>query len=185
MFFKPLSKCSSCLSYVLLITFQPVTFVSIDNTTLFGNISQSQEWPFHLPQQTNTSAVTYVAVPSAALGITSAHTNVVFPSTTIAITSANSYCGYNICKSQKISPIIQMWFSSSTNKQTNKKVAITSATLAKNISHNTTTWQTTSANNIQWLQTNCDNNICHIQHPKSWPNTFKKHNTMANPPIFG
>ena len=35
MFFKPLSKCSSCLSYVLLIAFQPITFVSIDYTTLF------------------------------------------------------------------------------------------------------------------------------------------------------
>ena len=29
MFFKPLSKCSSSLSYVLLITFQPITFESI------------------------------------------------------------------------------------------------------------------------------------------------------------
>ena len=35
MFFKPLSKCSSCLSYVLLIAFQPIIFVSIDYTTLF------------------------------------------------------------------------------------------------------------------------------------------------------
>ena len=38
MFFKPLSKCSSCLSYVLLIAFQPVTFVSIDYTTLLGDM---------------------------------------------------------------------------------------------------------------------------------------------------
>ena len=35
MFFKPLSKCSSCLSYVLPTAFQPITFVSIDYTTLF------------------------------------------------------------------------------------------------------------------------------------------------------
>ena len=35
MFFKPLSKCPSCLSYVLLITFQPVTFESVDYATLF------------------------------------------------------------------------------------------------------------------------------------------------------
>ena len=35
MSFKPLSKCSSCLSYVLLIAFQHMTFVSIDYTTLF------------------------------------------------------------------------------------------------------------------------------------------------------
>ena len=35
MFFKPPSKCSSCLTYVLLITFQPITFESIDNATLF------------------------------------------------------------------------------------------------------------------------------------------------------
>ena len=71
-----------------------------------NNISYSQKWPFHLPQQTNTSAVTHVAVPSAALGVTSAHTNVVIPSTTLATTSANSHCGYTICHSQKISPII-------------------------------------------------------------------------------
>ena len=38
MFFEPLSKCSSCLSYVLLITFQPVTFVSINYTTLLGDV---------------------------------------------------------------------------------------------------------------------------------------------------
>ena len=35
MFFKPLSKCSSCLSYVLLTAFQPITFVSRDYTNLF------------------------------------------------------------------------------------------------------------------------------------------------------
>ena len=35
MFFKPLSKCSSCLSYVLLITFQPITFESVDYATFF------------------------------------------------------------------------------------------------------------------------------------------------------
>ena len=35
MFFKPLSKWSSYLSYVLLITFQPVTFESVDYATLF------------------------------------------------------------------------------------------------------------------------------------------------------
>ena len=35
MFFKPLFKCSSCLSYVLLITFQPITFESIYYATLF------------------------------------------------------------------------------------------------------------------------------------------------------
>ena len=34
-FLKPLSKCSSCLSNVFMITFEPVTLVSIDNTTLF------------------------------------------------------------------------------------------------------------------------------------------------------
>ena len=35
MFFVYLSKCSSCLTYVLLITFQPLTFISVDNATLF------------------------------------------------------------------------------------------------------------------------------------------------------
>ena len=70
----------------------------------------------------------------------------------------------------KISPIIQMWFSSSTNKQ---KWLFHLPQWQKNISHTTTTWQITSANSIQWLQTNCDNNICHIQHQKSWPNIFK------------
>ena len=35
MFFEPLSKCSSSFSYVLLITFQPVTFESVDYATLF------------------------------------------------------------------------------------------------------------------------------------------------------
>ena len=35
MFFKPLSKCSSCLSCVLLITFQPITFESVYYATLF------------------------------------------------------------------------------------------------------------------------------------------------------
>ena len=34
-FFVSLSKCSSCLTYVLLITFQPITFISVDNATLF------------------------------------------------------------------------------------------------------------------------------------------------------
>ena len=34
MFFKPLSKCSSCLTYVLHITFQHITFESIDYATL-------------------------------------------------------------------------------------------------------------------------------------------------------
>ena len=35
MFIEPLSKCSSCLTYILLITFQHITFVSINYTTLF------------------------------------------------------------------------------------------------------------------------------------------------------
>ena len=34
-FLVSLSKCSSCLTYVLLITFQPITFVSINYATLF------------------------------------------------------------------------------------------------------------------------------------------------------
>ena len=34
-FLKPLSKCSCCLSNVFMITFQPVTLVSVNNTTLF------------------------------------------------------------------------------------------------------------------------------------------------------
>ena len=34
-FFKPLFKCSSCLIYVLLITFQPITFECMDYATLF------------------------------------------------------------------------------------------------------------------------------------------------------
>ena len=38
MFFIPLSKCSSCLSYVLLITLQPVTSVSVNYTTFLGNV---------------------------------------------------------------------------------------------------------------------------------------------------
>ena len=37
-FLKPLSKCSSCLFYIFMVTFQPVTFVSIYNTTLFGDM---------------------------------------------------------------------------------------------------------------------------------------------------
>ena len=82
-----------------------------------NNINHSYKGPFHLPQPTNTSAVTHVAVPSAALGITSAYTNVVIPSTTMAMTSANSHCGYTVCHSQKCLQSFQMWFSSSTNKQ--------------------------------------------------------------------
>ena len=38
MFLKPLSKCSSCLTNVFMVTFQPVTLVSLDNTTLFGDV---------------------------------------------------------------------------------------------------------------------------------------------------
>ena len=38
MFLEPLSKCSSCLFYIFMITFQPVTFISIYNTTLFGDM---------------------------------------------------------------------------------------------------------------------------------------------------
>ena len=38
MFLKPLSKCSSCLPYVLLITFQPVTSLSVNYTTFLGNV---------------------------------------------------------------------------------------------------------------------------------------------------
>ena len=34
-FLVSLSKCSSCLTYVLLITFQPIVFVSINYATLF------------------------------------------------------------------------------------------------------------------------------------------------------
>ena len=37
-FLKPLSKCSRCLSYILMVTFQPVTFISIYNITLFGDM---------------------------------------------------------------------------------------------------------------------------------------------------
>ena len=110
-----------------------------------NNISHSQKWPFHLPQLAITSAVTHVAVPSAALVATSAYTNVVIPYTTMAITLANSHCGYSICHSQKYIQAFQMWFFIF-HKQTN--VAIPSAKIAKNISHITTTWQTTSANNI-------------------------------------
>ena len=32
-FFKPISKCSCCLTYILFITFQPVTFKSKDHMT--------------------------------------------------------------------------------------------------------------------------------------------------------
>ena len=38
MFLKPLSKCSSCLPYVLLIAFQPVTSISVNYTTFFGDV---------------------------------------------------------------------------------------------------------------------------------------------------
>ena len=48
MFLKPLSKCPSCLTYVLLITFQPITFESINYATFlvmwslsFGSTSSS------------------------------------------------------------------------------------------------------------------------------------------------
>ena len=37
-FLEPLSKCSSCLSYIFMIAFQPVSFISIDNTTLLGDM---------------------------------------------------------------------------------------------------------------------------------------------------
>ena len=83
-----------------------------------NNISHSQKWPFHLPQLTKTSAVTHVAVPSAALGVTSAYTNVVITSTTMAITSANSHCGYSICHSQR--NIINHFKCGSSSSTTNK-----------------------------------------------------------------
>ena len=38
MFFKPFSKCSSCLPYVFFLTFQHVTFVSVNYTTLVGDL---------------------------------------------------------------------------------------------------------------------------------------------------
>ena len=38
MFLKPLSRCSSCLPYVLLITLQLVTSVSVNYTTFLGNV---------------------------------------------------------------------------------------------------------------------------------------------------
>ena len=41
MFFVSLSKCSSCFTYVLLITFQPITLISVDNATLFVKWSLS------------------------------------------------------------------------------------------------------------------------------------------------
>ena len=75
-----------------------------------NDISHSQKWPFHLPQLAITSAVTHVAVPSAALVATSAYTNVVIPFHHMAITSANSHCGYSICHSQKYHQAFQMWF---------------------------------------------------------------------------
>ena len=37
-FFKPISKCSCCLTYILFITFQPVTFKSIHNATFVGHV---------------------------------------------------------------------------------------------------------------------------------------------------
>ena len=100
---------------------------------------------------------------------TSAHSNVVIPSTTMAITSANSYCGYNICHNQwKTSFNVVFIF----HKQ--NKVAFTSATMMINTSHGIIIWQITSAKNIHWFQTKSDNNICHIQHPKSWPKHIQK-----------
>ena len=94
---------------------------------------------------------------------------VAIPSATMAITSANSYCGYNICHSQKIS--FKCGFSSSTNKQ---KSGYYICHNGKNISHDTSIWQITSANNIQQLQINCDNNICYIQHPKKLAKHIQK-----------
>ena len=49
-FFKPISKCSCCLTYILFITFQPVTFESICNTTFVGHvvfIFWSHQFIFH------------------------------------------------------------------------------------------------------------------------------------------
>ena len=34
MFFVSLSKCSSCLTYILLITLQPITLISVDNAMI-------------------------------------------------------------------------------------------------------------------------------------------------------
>ena len=145
-------------------TFQPVAIPSA--TIAITSASHKKKWPFHLPQQTNTSAVTYAVVPSAALGKTSVHTNVVIPSTTMAITSANSYCGHNICHSKKYHSNVIF------HKQT-KKWLLHLPQWQKNISHDTTTWQIISANNIQWLQTNCDN-ICHIQYPRRAGQKYSK-----------
>ena len=107
--------------------------------------------------------------------ITSAHTNVVIPSTTMATTSANSYCGYNICHSQKISFKCGIHL-----PQTNKKVAITSATMAKK--HQP--WHNHIANNICQQHPVVANQLWqHPSHPtakkKSWPNIFKKNTTYG------
>ena len=37
-FLEPLPKCSSCLPYVFFLTFQHVTFVSVNYTTLVGDL---------------------------------------------------------------------------------------------------------------------------------------------------
>ena len=36
-----------------------------------------------------------------------------------------------------------------------------------------------------WIQTTCDNNICHNQHHKKLGQHIQKYNTSANMPTFG
>ena len=62
---------------------------------------------------------------------------------------SHSHSGYSTCHSQKYHLLSQMWFHLPQQQQ-QQNVAISSATMAKIISHITTTWQRTSANNIKW-----------------------------------
>ena len=72
MFLEPLSKCSSCLSYIFLVTFQPVTFqpVAIRSATM-TTTSASHNIKVAIPSatnKTNQNAVTHMAVPIGIIG---------------------------------------------------------------------------------------------------------------------
>ena len=99
MFLEPLSKCSSCLSYIFMITFQPVTFISVDNTTLFGDM----------------------------VLIFRCHQFILYPINSVAITSATTKnfinCGFHKQKTLWLSHLPQWLKTSATNNQ----LAVTSA----------------------------------------------------------
>ena len=74
--------------------------------------------------------------------------NVVIPSTTMAITSAIHTVAIPSATDQNLHQLSQNVVF---HLPQQRNVAIPSATMAKIISHITTTWQKTSANNIKWF----------------------------------